>query len=337
MLRSRGPAHSRFARRQAYHFGLGFLAGLSVTRVVNGQARPNWPTRPIRLIVPSGAGSGTDIATRLWGAAGADSLGQSVIVENRTGAGATIGGLAVARSAPDGYTIGVSGAGPLAVAPTLYARLAYDPRRDFTFITPLWRQALVVLVQNELPARSVPELLDLLRRNPGRFAYGHGGLGTLMHLAMELLKSRTGIEMEAVAYGGPQLLLDLERGDVQVACSTLGGAIATMRDGKVRAIAVTSLDRNPAVPDVPPLADHLPGFDLTAWEMVIGPAGMPPAISERIDQMSRRALERPDLVQRLRQIGFTPWQVASTDLARYRADQEAMLAPVIRASGVRID
>ncbi len=334
-----GPTANRRPVSRRNVLGLGALAALGATpRTGFAQAGDaTWPTRTVRFIVPSGPGSGADIPARLWCAAMGEVTGQHFVVENRPGAGGTLGTLAVARAAPDGYTIGITGAGPLAIAPTLYARLGYDPARDLALISPLWRQSPLLLVRNELPARTVPELFDLLRRNPGRYQYGHGGLGTTMHLAVELLKARTGIELDGVAYSGPHLLLDLERGRVQVAVSTFAGAIATVREGKIRALAVTSPDRNPAAPDTPALAEFLPGFDITIWDIVIGPVGLPAGMVERMRELMRQALDRSELAQRLEQIGFTRWPINPAELAAYRAEQAALLAPIIHASGARVE
>lgn len=340
MLRpSNAAACLPLSRRGTLGLGLG-LAAAAAARASAALAQPgaaDWPGRPVRYIESFQPGSAPDTNSRLWCAAMAEITGQQFVVENRVGAGGTIGATAIARAAPDGHTIGQGGIATHAIAPTLYTRLPYDAVRDFTLISGLLRGPNVLAVNNDLPARSVPELIELLRREPGRHLYGHGGLGTSGHLAMELFKARTGVEIGQVAYAGPQVQLDLMAGRVQALCAPLSGSIARLREGKFRALAVTSPERSPAMPDAPALAEFLPGFDVISWGMLVGPAGIPPVLVERIFQFSKRALARPDLVQRFQEAGNTPWPAAPAELAAYRAEQEALLAPLIRASGVRVE
>jgi tripartite-type tricarboxylate transporter receptor subunit TctC len=321
--------------------GLGLAASVvaaAAPRAVHAQPRAaDRPARPVRYVEPFAPGSGPDLASRACCAAMSEVTGQQFVVENRAGAGGTVGATAIARAAPDGHTIGLSGIGQLAIAPALYARLPYDPARDFAFLSGLWRQPLVVLAGNDLPARSVPELIALLKREPGRHLYGHPGLGTSPHLAMELFKARAGVAMQPVAYAGPQMLLDLIAGRVQLACGLLATGLPGAREGKFRLLAVTGPERHPAAPEVPALAEVLPGFDVTSWAVVVGPAGIAPALVERMHRLSRQALERPDLARRFEQIGSTPWPIAPAEIAAYRAEQAALLAPIVRASGARVE
>lgn len=314
------------------------LGALSHRHVLRAQpAGANWPGRPVRYIEPFGPGSAPDIASRAWCAAMAEITGQQFVVENRPGAGGTVANTAVARATPDGYTIGLSGIGQLAIAPTLYARLSYDPARDFTFISGQWRGPHMLVVNNDLPAPSVPELIELLRRNPGRYLYAHGGLGTSVHLAGELFKSRTGIQMEGVSYPGPQAQLDIMSGRVPIAFLPFSTMIVGVREGRFRGLAVTSPERSPSAPDIPALAETLAGFDLSGWAVVVGPAGLAPALVERMHLLTRRALETAALVERYRQAGITPWTATQAEVIAYRAEQAALLAPIVRASGARIE
>lgn len=317
--------------------GLATAAGSIRATLAQPHVAAAWPTKPVRYIELFAAGSAPDIASRAWCAAMAEITGQQFVVDNRPGAGGTIGGTAIARAAPDGYTIGLCGVGQLAIAPTLYTRLPYDPARDFAFLSGLWRQPLVVLANNDFPARSVEELVALLKREPGRHLYGHPGLGTSPHLAMELFKTRAGVTIEPIPYNGPQMMLDLIGGRVQLACNLAAVGFPGARDGKFRALAVTGPERHPAAPDVPALSEFLPGFDVSSWAALVGPASLSAPLVERMHALSRQALEHPDLVQRFQLGGNTPWPIGPAELAAYRAEQAALLAPIVRASGARIE
>ena len=330
---SRGALHY-LRRRRFVYAGLGGALG--------GRARAQespgaWPARPVRYVELFGAGGATDIASRLWCQAMAEITGQQFVVENRVGAGGRIGTVAIARAAPDGYTIGLSGGSLLTIAPLLFANLQYDPVRDLTLISGQWRQPLMLVVNNDLPARNVEELVALLRQRPGRIMLGHPGLSTSMHLAMELFKARTNTEFGMVPYGGPQMLTDLMAGRVDMACGLYSGLIPGVRAGQFRALAVTSPARSPGAPDIAALSETVPGFDYEAWSAVVGPAGLAPALVERIHQLSVQALRQPELVQRYRQVGSEPWFAGPAELAAYRAEQEAVMAPVIRAAGLRLE
>ena len=323
-------------RRRAF----GQTAALAaVNRAAEAQPRTvDWPTRPVRYIDLFPPGSGTDGASRAWCATMSEATGQQFVVENRSGAGGTLGTTAIARSTPDGYTIGQAGTGQLAIAPTISPGLGYSPARDFTYISGLWRVPLLLLVNNNLPARSVAEFVDLLKRNPRRYQYGTGGIGTSPHLAAELFKQRAGVEIEHVPYrGAPPALLDLIAGRIGMVWTIYSAAIGSVRDGQVRALAVTSPRRSAELSDVPALAEFLPGFDMVSWTVLLGPAGIAPAMVERMHQLATQALQRPLLIERFRQAGNTPWIASPQEIAAYRAEQEALLAPVVRASGARIE
>ncbi|WP_207540406.1 Bug family tripartite tricarboxylate transporter substrate binding protein [Sabulicella rubraurantiaca] len=300
-------------------------------------AAADWPNRPVRYIEAYQPGTATDIASRLWCMTMARLTGRPFAVENRAGAGGTLGAAAVARAMPDGHTIGLGSAAALAVAPTLFPRLRYEPARDFTLISGLAMAPNLLAVRPDLPAQSVPDFLRLLSRDPGRHHYGHFGLGTTGHLAMELLKSRAGVEVEQVAYAGQQANYDLLAGRISALCGPLPGLIAAIQSGQVRALAVTTARRSRAVPQVPALAEFLPGFDLGGWAMVVGPARLSPSLIRRMHDVSRQTLARPDLRETFRQMGVEPWSAGLAELEAYRAEQEALVAPLVRASGARVD
>jgi tripartite-type tricarboxylate transporter receptor subunit TctC len=335
-LAARTVTVGHISRRAALAAAAGTLAGLpAIGRAQTGADWPNQPVRYINLFPPGGA---TDTLSRIYCAKMSDITGQQFVVENRSGSGGVVGTDAIAKSRPDGYTIGLSSIASQAIAPTLYANLPYDAVKDFTYVSGLWQLPNLVVVNNDLPVRNVPELLALLKANPGKYAYGSSGAGTTPHLSGELLKQMAGINILHVPYrGGAPALLDLIAGRVQLIMDNIPGLLPAARDGKIRALAVTGPQRSPVVPELPTMAEFLPGFEMTSWGAVCGPAGLPPVIVQRLSTFSKQALENPDLVRGYQELGATPWWTTPDGLMAFRAKEEARLAPVIRASGARVE
>ena len=294
----------------------------------------DWPRQTVRYINLYAPGGANDILSRLFCQAMTQLTGQQFVVENRTGAGGTVGSDAIAKSRPDGYTMGLGGAANLAIAPSLFPNLPYDPVRDYTHLTGLYRQPNVLIVNNAVPARTLPEFIALLRASPGKYNYATGGAGTTPHLSGELFKQRTGTEMPFVQYrGGAPALVDLMAGQVQAIFDNLAGPFGSIRDGKVRALAVTSPERSPVLPEVPPMAEFLPGFDLTSWNGMVAPAGLPPSLVLRIAELSRRALQSPEVVRVFTENGATPWLAGPEDYAAYARAQEPLMRQLVKLSG----
>jgi tripartite-type tricarboxylate transporter receptor subunit TctC len=301
-------------------------------------AESNWPIRPVRYINPYAAGGPTDTLSRLLCTRMSEISGQQFVVENRTGSGGIVGNQAIAQSPPDGYTLGLGGIATHAIAPTLYARLPFDPERDFTFITGLWRLPNMLVVNNDLPVRSVPELIAHLKAHPGRYAYASAGSGTTLHLSGELFKTLAGVEMTHVPYRGSAAAYpDILSGRVHMIFDNIPGALAQAREGRVRALAVTSAERSPVVPDLPTIAETLPGFDISSWTALVGPAGIPREVVGRISALARAALESEALKRAYLAQGATPWWTTPEEIVAFRAAEERRLAPIIRASGARVD
>jgi len=323
-------ARTRIGRRA-------LLAGAALA-AAPAYAQGAWPSAPVRFVGIFPPGDGTDILSRIWCLKMGEITGQSFIVENRSGSAGNVGTEAIARAAPDGQTIGLASVAPLAISPTLYARLPFDPSKDFTYISGLWQLPNLLVINNDVPARSVPELIALLRANPGRYAYASSGSGTTVHLSGEMFKSMAGLDILHVPYrGGAPAHLDLLAGRVHMIFDNIPQALAEAREGKVRALAVTGRERSPQAPEIPTMAEFLPGFEITSWGGVMGPAGLPRAIVERISQLTRRALEAPDLVARFRENGATPWFTTPEALAEFRVANQVQFAPLIRASGARVE
>jgi tripartite-type tricarboxylate transporter receptor subunit TctC len=312
------------------------LAGVPMT----GRAQPgsDWPSQAVRYINPFPPGGATDTLSRLYCAKIGEVAGRQFVVENRSGSGGIVGVEAVARSRPDGYTIGMGGHSMHAIAPSVYAKLPYDPARDFTFVSGLWRWPTLLVVSNDLPARTVPELVALLKAEPGKHAYATPGPGTSMHLSGELLKRMAGVDMAHASYrGGAPALLDLLAGRVTMLFDAISGPLRAVREGKLKALAVTSPERNPALPDVPAMAEFMPGFDTAGWTCLCGPAGLPRPVVERLSAWTKRALESPALVWSFHDLGATPWWTTPEEFAAIRDREEARFAPLVRASGVRVE
>ena len=314
------------------------FAAAAATFASPALAQASWPTGPIRFIGIFPPGGGTDILSRIWCAKMSEISGQQFIVENRSGNAGNVGTEAIARSPADGNTIGLASVSSLSIAPTLFARLPFDVRRDFAYISGLWQLPNLLVVNNDVPAQTVPELIALLKANPGRYAYASSGSGTTVHISGEMFKMLAGLDILHVPYrGGAPAHIDLIAGRVHMIFDNIPQGLAEARDGKVRALAVTGAQRSPMAPEIPTMAEFLPGFEITSWGGVMGPAGMRPAIVERINTLAKQALDSPDLVERFREYGATPWYTTPEGLADFRAANEAAFAPLIRASGARVD
>lgn len=325
---------------------LGLATALAAPRLAGAQrgnaqrADAEWPAGAVRFIGLFPPGGGTDILSRLFCARLAELTGQSFIVENRSGSAGNIGTQAIARAAPDGGTIGLASVAPLSIAPTLYASLPFDPARDFTYISGIWQLPNLLVLNNDVPARSVPELIALLRANPGRYSYASSGSGTTVHLSGEMFKvlAGGGLQVEHIPYrGGAPAHLDLLAGRVAYIFDNIPQGLQSAREGKLRALAVTGAERSPAAPELPTMAEFLPGFEITSWGGVMGPAGLPAAVVRRIADLSRRALASAELVARFREFGATPWWTTPEGLADFRAADAARFAPLIRAAGARVE
>jgi tripartite-type tricarboxylate transporter receptor subunit TctC len=264
--------------------------------------------------------------------------GQQFVVENRSGSGGNVGADAIAKSAPDGYPIGLGGIASHAIAPTLYPSLPFDPAKDFTFVSGLWQLPNLLAVNLNIPAHSVPELIALLKANPGKYTFGSAGAGTTLHLSGEMFKQMAGVDMVHVPYrGSAPAQLDLMAGRVAMMFDNIPGTLALSREGRVRPLAVTSARRSPVAPEIPAISEFLPGFDVVSWTCVTGPAGLPPVVASRMSALTKQALESPRLIEAYRNLGAEPWWTSPEQIASYRAAQQARLAPLIRASGATVN
>jgi tripartite-type tricarboxylate transporter receptor subunit TctC len=302
-------------------------------------AQAEWPTRPVTLVVTYAPGGSADVLARLIAPIMAQRLGQPVVVENRAGGGGNVGSDFVARAAPDGHTIQIGAVSTHAINRELFGtRLPFDPQRSFTPITLLVRQPNLVLIGNRLPARNVAEFVAWARTQPS-VSYGTAGVGSSNHLTGALIGDVFGLRMELVPYrSGGQALTDLIAGNVPVVIDNLVTAAPLAQDGRARAIAVTSAERSPLLPEVPSFAESgAPGFDLVSWQALFGPAGIPAPIVTRLNAAAHAALADPAVRQRLAEGGSTPAPGSPDQLAAYMAEEIPKWARLVRISGARAE
>ncbi len=299
-------------------------------------AGDSFPSKPVHILVPFSAGGAVDIVARTLGDELGKRWGQSIVVENRPGAGGTIASLAVAKAPPDGHTLIVVASGH-AIVPFLFQKLAYDIFTDFTPITLLANSPNMVLVRADSPLISFADLLALARQKPGQLAYGHAGNGTSSHLAAELLKAMARIDIVSIPYkGGAPALNDLMGGHIALSFNNIPESIGQVQAGAIRPLAVTSAARSPILPDVPTIAESgVPGYDTGVWWGVLAPAGLPADVVVKLNRDCVDAMNAPAAAGRLRELGATPVGSSSQAFgAVIRADYEKW-GPIIKAAGIQ--
>ncbi len=298
-----------------------------------------YPAKPIRLVVAFPPGGGTDIIARSIAHKLAERFAQQVVVDNRPGAGGNIGTDIVAKSAPDGYTILMGSAGPLAINASLFAKMPFDPIKDLAPVTLAASTPNVLVVHPSLPARTVKELIALARAKPGEINFASSGHGTPAHLAGELFNSMAGVKLVHIPYkGAAPALADLLGGQVQIMFSTMPPALPHVKDGKLRALAVTSRKRSPATPELPTMDEAaLPGFEAITWHGVVAPAGTPAAIIARLNREIVAILHLPEVVERLSGQGAEALGSTPEEFAAYIKSESAKWAKVVRESGAKAE
>lgn len=299
-------------------------------------AQDTFPSRPVHILVPYPAGGGVDVVTRMLGEEFAKRWNQSVIIENRPGAGGTIASQAVAKSPPDGYTLLVVASGH-AINPFLYSRLPYDTFADFTPISLLASAPNLVLVRADSPMKSLADLLALAREKPGQLFYGMAGNGTSTHLAGELLKHLTKVDIKAVPYkGGAPAMNDLLGGHIPISINNAPEALGQLSGGAVRALGVTTGTRSPLMPEVPTIAEGgVPGYDTAVWWGLLGPARLPADVTDKIARDAAEALRMPTVRDRLRGLGSIPAESSPGQFAALIRTDHEKWGPIIKAAGIK--
>ena len=312
------------------------VAIVSLALVVADAAAQSWPTRQVRVIVPFTAGSATDILARTVGQKLQETWGQPVVIENRPGAGGTIGAGVVAHAAPDGYTLLVHSAG-YAVNPWIYTGLPYDTAKDFTEIAPLGGQPNVLVVAPASGIKSVADLIAQAKQKPGTINFASAGTGSGTHVNAEKFRLATGIDVVHIPYKGtPEALTDTMTGRVTYYFSPISAALPFVRDGKLVALGVSSAQRSSTLKDVPTIAESaLPGFDYNLWVGMFGPAGMPAEIVDRIARDVQRAVSSPDVRERMAALGAEPMPMTPAEFKAFvRTELDANRA-VVQAAGIK--
>ena len=302
-------------------------------------AAQQYPTKPVRVVVPYPPGGGNDTLGRLFAAKLGDRLGQPFVVENRPGAGTMIGTEAAAKSAPDGYTILLSSIATHALSPNLYSRVPYDPVKDFAPITLLGIAPTVLVINQDLPAKTLSDLISLAKAKPGAYAYASGGNGTPPHINAEVFKAVAGVDLLHVAYkGGGPALVDLIAARVHVMLDTAASAMPHVRSGKLRAIAISAPRRSPELPDLPTFAEAgLPQYDTNAWYSMHAPAGTPPDIVRRLNTELVTILKDPEILARFKQLATDPVGNSPEEFAAFVRAELDKYARIIKAAGIKLD
>jgi tripartite-type tricarboxylate transporter receptor subunit TctC len=311
------------------------MAALLMLAAFPAAAQTEYPERNIRLLF--GFAPGVDIVARLLADKLSEVLGKPVVVENVTGAGGNIAADHVAKAPPDGYVIGVVAAANIVVNGSLYKRLSYDPAKDLAPVTQVYGYPNVLVVNNDVPAKSVAELVALARASPGRLTFGHSGMGTSLHLAGELFNFMAHIDVQQVPFRGSSLVVtDLMGGRITMSFIPPTATLELMREGKIRALAVTSPKRAPFLPDIPTMDESgYPGFDVPGWFGMVAPAGTPASIVDRLNRETVKIMASADVHKKLDAIGIVPLGSTPAQFADVIRKETATWARVIKDTGIR--
>jgi tripartite-type tricarboxylate transporter receptor subunit TctC len=322
----------KLSRRTFLRLAAGAAAMPAVSRIARAQA---YPTRPVRIIVGFPAGGSVDYHARLIAQLLSERLGQPFVVENRPGASGNLGTEAVVRAAPDGYTLLLT-AIPDAINATLYDKLNFNFVRDIAPVAGIIRGPQILVLHPALAPRTFPEFIAAVKAEPGKFNMASGGIGSAGHLAGELLKITAGLRMQHVPYRGEgPALTDMIGGQVQMMFTSAAPSIELIRTGKLRAIAVTTATRLPALPDVPTIAETLPGYDVTGWAGVGAPQGTPIEIIDKLNREINAGLANPAIKAKYADLGYTDFITSPAEFGKFIAAETEKWAKVIRAAGIK--
>jgi tripartite-type tricarboxylate transporter receptor subunit TctC len=314
------------------------LAVLACAITFASSASAQYPNRPVTIMVSLAAGSGMDVLVRLYADKLSASLGKPVIVENRPGASLMLAANAVAAAPPDGHTLLVSTSSAMAINLTLFKQVTYDPERDFVPLSLYVKSPFILVVNPELPVKSVPELIAHVKANQGKLSFSSPGAGVAQHLSMEYMKNQFGLEITHVPYRStPQSIQDIAAGHVAMGWAEAGASIPLIRDGKLRALAVSSTTRLPLLPDVPPFAEAAPapGFEAVSWHMLLAPAKTPGEIVDKLHAEMKRILAEPDIKQKIETIGLIPFETPGIEgLRTYRRAEQEKWGGLVKKLGL---
>jgi|FEC22Drversion2_1045045.scaffolds.fasta_scaffold00752_6 tripartite-type tricarboxylate transporter receptor subunit TctC len=312
------------------------MAGAAAVAGATGPARAQgYPSQPVRVVVPGPPGNALDSLARLMCDAMGKSLHTTFLVDNKAGASGHIGAEFVARAKPDGYTLVFGSSTTHVVSPHILTDLKYKPLDDFDPITLVAKVANMLVCHPELPVKTVRELIDYAKANPGKLSFGSTGIGSNLHLGMELFMIMTGTSMQHVPYSSSALQLDLIAGRIQLLLDNMPVAVPNVRAGKVRALGVASLERQPELPDVPPIADTIPGYEVGAWGVLMAPKGTPPGIITTLNQTVRSALAQPEVRDGFLKQSFHPAPMTPEETAAFMRREYDKWAKVVREANIK--
>lgn len=329
------PASRRFGLRMLSAIGLmgGLGLGLMASNSAMAQAYPN---KPIRLVVTFPTGGAPDILARLFSEKA--QLGQPVVIDNKPGAGGNIGSDIVAKAPGDGHTIVMGTVGTHSINGALYEKMPYDMVKNFTPISLIASAPNLLVVNNDVPVKTVNELIAYMKANPNKLSYASPGIGTSVHMSGELFKSMTGTSMTHVPYKGRQFYVpDLLGGSVQLVFDNMPSALPLAKEGKIRAIAQTTAKRSAAAPDVPTVAESLPGFEAITWFAMFAPANTPKPVIDRLNAEVLRVFKLPDVAERMKTLGLEAVLSSPDELAKYQATEIVKWAKVVKESGAKAE
>lgn len=319
--------------------GTAFVTALAALAALAGPAAAqDYPARPITLVIPFAAGGSTDLVGRLVAQKMSEDLGQQVVVENRGGAGGNLGAAHVAKAEPDGYTILMATVATHALNPAVYTKMPYDAEKDFAPISLLVVVPNVLTVHPSIPANNVQELVDLLKKEPGKYSYASSGNGTPLHLSGELFKTLAGVDVVHVPYkGAGPALIDVIAGQVPIMFDNLPSSTEHIKSGKLKGLGVTTKERSPTFPDMPAIADTLPGYETYTWNALFAPAGTPPEAVKRLNEAANKAVADPAVKAKLAEFSATVVGSTPEELGAHVKAELAKWAPIVKASGAKID
>ena len=301
-------------------------------------ASAQYPDRPVLVVVPFPPGGGGDTLARTVMPKVADALGQPVVIENKPGAGGNIGSVAVARAAPDGYTLLYGTNGTHAINQTLYRQPGFDAEKDFTPVSRLTEIPAVLVVNPGLPVKTVAELVAYLKANPGKVSFASAGNGTTSHLAGVMFATLAGVDIQHIPYkGGAQAVTDVMGGRVEMMIDVMPNVYPHIKSGKVRALAVSTAKRTPAAPELPTIAETVPGFEVSAWDAVFAPAGTPKPVVDKLNAAVRKALDDPALKETLLTRGTVTVAGTPEELAKFVTSENARWGKVVKQIGAQVD